>query len=228
MKHIIFLLFLCLGCAAVPAEELPLPNGKTYSNYKISRVEPDGITISHSAGITKLFFHELPPEMQKQFNYDPAKAQQYSQHVNAQKAAAYERSRELSQRAEYDASKTMALESIKKSGHKLSGRIQQITDDGALIYDAYMPVPDNSVPPGFVSMPSNRRSEPVNYQRATTKGEPVFVLGAGRGFTDGSGWESVVYPAGTYQYTSVMGAGKTVKCFAISPESALHNMLENP
>jgi hypothetical protein len=48
-------------------------NGTTYIRCKISRVEPDGISVFHSKGISKIPFPDLPEEMQKQYNYDPSK-----------------------------------------------------------------------------------------------------------------------------------------------------------
>lgn len=48
--------------------------GVSYRNYTISRVEPDGVVIQHSAGVTKVLFADLSEADQKRFNYDPAKA----------------------------------------------------------------------------------------------------------------------------------------------------------
>ena len=38
------------------------------------KVESDGVTFSHDDGITKILFPFLPPDLQKQFGYDPQKA----------------------------------------------------------------------------------------------------------------------------------------------------------
>jgi len=49
-------------------------DGKTYENCQLLKVEADGITFSHSAGITKVMFRLLPPDLQKRFGYDPVQA----------------------------------------------------------------------------------------------------------------------------------------------------------
>ena len=61
---------------SVISKEPPLvtTKGVSYRNYTISRVEPDGVVIRHSAGVTKVLFADLSEVDQKRFNYDPAKA----------------------------------------------------------------------------------------------------------------------------------------------------------
>ena len=52
-------------------------DGKEYKNVTVSRVEPDGLVLSSKSGIAKVYFPELPKEVQQRFNYDPEKAAQY-------------------------------------------------------------------------------------------------------------------------------------------------------
>lgn len=49
-------------------------DGRTFHNCKVLKVETDGVTFSHDDGITKVLFPLLPPNVQKQFDYDPQKA----------------------------------------------------------------------------------------------------------------------------------------------------------
>jgi len=236
MKYSALILSLsCALCGFAVADDMTLPNGKTYTNYKVSRVEPDGITLTHSSGITKLFFWELPPDIQKQYNYNPEKARTYNKQAQAQQAAAWARQQEMAkraqQRAEYEAAHKEVMKNIKESATELVGEVSQITEDGALIRDARVPFryKEEVVTPGYTPMNSNRRFvTKTKYISAAADYEPVFVIGGGRGFTDGAGWKATVYPAGTYKYTTVMGAGKTVKCYALTPEDALDNLLNNP
>ena len=58
------------------ADDFKTVNGKEYKNAKVSRVEPDGIMIKFHGGTAKIFFVELPPEIQKQYGYDPVAATQ--------------------------------------------------------------------------------------------------------------------------------------------------------
>jgi len=50
-------------------------NGLTYSNVTFGSVTAASVTISHKSGIARVPLAELPPSLQKQFGYDPMKAQ---------------------------------------------------------------------------------------------------------------------------------------------------------
>ena len=60
--------------AIVFADDFKTVNGKEYKNATVSRVEPDGIVLKTKSGITKIYFSELPKEVQERFPYDPQKA----------------------------------------------------------------------------------------------------------------------------------------------------------
>jgi hypothetical protein len=49
----------------------------------VSRIEPDGIVVTSNSGISKVYFTELPKEVQERFHYDAAKAAAYSAQQNA-------------------------------------------------------------------------------------------------------------------------------------------------
>ncbi len=46
-------------------------DGKTFPNSELLKVDPNGITIKCTSGITKVGFLALPPELQKRFGFDP-------------------------------------------------------------------------------------------------------------------------------------------------------------
>jgi hypothetical protein len=52
------------------ADDFTTVNGKEYKDAIITRVEPDGIVIKTKSGIAKVYFVELPIEVQKRFGYD--------------------------------------------------------------------------------------------------------------------------------------------------------------
>jgi hypothetical protein len=54
------------------ADDFKTVNGKEYKNVTVSRVEPDGIVLKTKSGISKLYFTELPKEVQERFHYNPA------------------------------------------------------------------------------------------------------------------------------------------------------------
>lgn len=77
-------LILCFTSAAF-AEDFKTVNGKEYKDATVTRVDPDGIMVKTKSGITKVYFIELPKEVQERFHYDSEKAASYS----AEQAANY-------------------------------------------------------------------------------------------------------------------------------------------
>jgi thiol-disulfide isomerase/thioredoxin len=80
--------YLMLSFASVAfAEDFKAIDGKEYKNVTVSRVEPDGIVLVSSSGISKVYFTELPKEVRERFHYDPMKAAVYSDRVTASQDA---------------------------------------------------------------------------------------------------------------------------------------------
>ena len=73
----VFIFIVCFASFAL-ADDFKTIDGKEYKNVKVSRVEPDGIVVSSKSGISKVYFTELPKEVQEHFHYDAAKATAYS------------------------------------------------------------------------------------------------------------------------------------------------------
>jgi thiol-disulfide isomerase/thioredoxin len=74
-----FISFLILCSASVAlAEDFKAIDGKEYKNVRVSRVEPDGIVLITKSGISKVYFTELPKEVQDRFHYDAGEAAAYS------------------------------------------------------------------------------------------------------------------------------------------------------
>jgi hypothetical protein len=71
------LLILCIG-SVVLADDFKTTEGKEYKNVTVSRVEPDGIVLVGSSGVSKVYFAELPREVQERFHYNAAEAAAYS------------------------------------------------------------------------------------------------------------------------------------------------------
>jgi len=59
------------------ADDFKTINGKEYKNVTVNRVEPDGIVLKGISGISKVYFVELPKEVQERFHYDPQKTAPY-------------------------------------------------------------------------------------------------------------------------------------------------------
>jgi len=79
---VVTLLILCFTSAAF-AEDFKTVNGKEYKDATVTRVDPDGIIVKTKSGITKVYFIELPKEVQERFHYDSEKAASYSAEQSA-------------------------------------------------------------------------------------------------------------------------------------------------
>jgi hypothetical protein len=94
-------LILSLALAAL-GEDFKTVNGREYKDAAVTRVEPDGIVVKTKSGVTKVYFAELPKEVQERFHYDSEKAASYS----AEQAAnygAYQKQQEETRRQQADA-----------------------------------------------------------------------------------------------------------------------------
>jgi thiol-disulfide isomerase/thioredoxin len=93
MKILTFVI-LCFASVAF-AEDFKAIDGKEYKNVKVSRVEPDGIVLISKSGISKVYFTELPKEVQDRFHYDAAQAAVYSAEQTASQMALQTQQAEL-------------------------------------------------------------------------------------------------------------------------------------
>ena len=98
---VVTFLILCFTSAAF-AEDFKTVNGKEYKDATVTRVDPDGVVVKTKSGITKVYFIELPKEVQERFHYDAEKAASYS----AEQAAnytGYQKQQEETRRQQQDA-----------------------------------------------------------------------------------------------------------------------------
>ena len=69
---------LCFASVAF-ADDFKTIKGKEYKNVTVKRVEPDGLVRNGKSEISKIYFTELPKEVQERFHYDPKAAEEYSE-----------------------------------------------------------------------------------------------------------------------------------------------------
>jgi hypothetical protein len=81
----LFTILLLSFAVAALSEDFKTVNGKEYKDATVTRVEPDGIVVKTNSGVTKIYFTELPKDVQEHFHYDSGKAASYS----AEQAANY-------------------------------------------------------------------------------------------------------------------------------------------
>ena len=79
-------LLLCT-ISAIFAEDFVLTDGTTITG-NLSRSEPDGLVITTEDGIQKIPFVKLPEHIQKQYGYDPAKAEEFRSKIQSDRRAA--------------------------------------------------------------------------------------------------------------------------------------------
>jgi len=84
MQVVAFLVF-CFTTVAL-ADDFKLVNGKEYKDVTVNRVEPDGVVLRTKSGISKIYFVELPKEVQERFHYNAAIASAYSAHEAVNRA----------------------------------------------------------------------------------------------------------------------------------------------
>lgn len=73
----VFLLVVFSASLAV-GEDFKTINGKEYKNATVKRVEPDGILLETKTAMSKVYFIELPKEVQERFHYDTARGSEFT------------------------------------------------------------------------------------------------------------------------------------------------------
>jgi thiol-disulfide isomerase/thioredoxin len=92
--NILTFLILCFASVAL-ADDFKAIDGKEYKNVTVSRVEPDCIVLMSSSGISRVYFTELPKEVQERFHYDATQAAAYSAEQAASQQAFLTQQEEL-------------------------------------------------------------------------------------------------------------------------------------
>ena len=88
--------------STVFADDFKTLNGKEYKDASVSRVEPDGIVLKAKSGVIKVYFTELPKDVQERFHYDSEKAASYSSE-QAANYTAYQKQQEETRRQQANA-----------------------------------------------------------------------------------------------------------------------------
>ena len=132
MKILTFFI-LCFASIAL-ADDFKAIDGKEYKNVTVSRVEPDCIVLMSSSGISRVYFTELPKEVQERFHYDAAKATAYSAEQAASQQAFLTQQEELRRKLAEERNKYWTGQELPKNPQDMlpapaaviSGRGQQV------------------------------------------------------------------------------------------------------
>ena len=69
VKYCGTLILAVLFASLALSEDFKTTNGKVYKDATVSRIEGDGIVLRTEAGISKVYFTELPQEVQERFHW---------------------------------------------------------------------------------------------------------------------------------------------------------------
>ena len=171
MQTKLFTIFLFSFAVVVLSEDFHTVNGKEYKNATVTRVEPDGIVVKTNSGVTKLYFTELPKDVQEHFHYDSGKAASYSAE-QAANYAAYQKQQEEAQRQQQTAeAKTNAALALQQAAANRTQDLQtryaalQKQEDDLLLHIG------EAKKPG----PSHRQGKSVRHQPNPQKSQlPVL------------------------------------------------------
>ena len=124
-----------LTVSTVFAENFTLNDGTEYKRVRVTRAEPDGVVITTTYGIIKLFFADLPKEVQEKYHYDPKKAEAFRFRLDAARDAA---AAEVSAAAKRERQARKANQkALQRSTISPSSRVELGRDIGSLSLDAH-------------------------------------------------------------------------------------------
>jgi chromosome segregation ATPase len=138
-----------LSASIALADDFKTIDGKEYKNATVSRVEPDGIVLITKSGISKVYFTELPKEVQERFYYDPKKAAAYLR----QKAKATRKNNEQLAKERADIHEWFGDQ--RQNVQTLQARYQQLQQQEA---DLLSQIGAMQSQPASVQIPSGRHS----------------------------------------------------------------------
>ena len=162
----LFFLIVCLAAVAL-ADDFKTNAGKEYKNVTVSRVEPDGIVVTGKSGISKIYFTELPKDVQERFGYDSQKASDYSTQQNAgleqvrkQEEEASRQKAEASQKANQQRAEQEREQNALRALQSRYDQLQHQEDDLLLqIGQAKQPGPAHRVGKKLEHQPNPQKSQ---------------------------------------------------------------------
>ncbi|MEI7775293.1 MAG: hypothetical protein WCK17_11015 [Verrucomicrobiota bacterium] len=218
MKSIQLLFFML--CVTVFAEDIKTLDGQILKDATITKNDAIGVTVSHSDGITRVPYANLLEELRKEFKYDPnqaqaqATAERTAAMQQAQRAQAFENQQAV---AGADAAANKALD---EAAIAIVGKVLSVAKNGVLLSHATVGIPavkDVVVTRNPLDGSSRYAKQPGI--DIVSSDAPIFIYGV-KGLVDEDQFSGKVFPAPNYNYTSAIGAAKTVRAFAATKEVA--------
>ena len=197
------------------AEDFKTINGKEYKNVKVSRVEPDGVVITFSGGIVKIPFAELPPEIQAKYGYNPQAAVDYQKQAyeagqrRAQELAEAQQ-RQAEERAKYwsehSTPQPAPVEQQSTAASMHGGALDERPSGPSVVIYGWV----NQVVNEGLLVTVRTRNDVIGGERIPN-GATVLVVGQFPGVYDDDKIQVQGRLIGPREYTTVMGATRTVR-----------------
>ncbi len=202
-------------CEIAGAGEI-IPSLAGYEKVEITKVEPDGVRISHKDGAAKIKFEQLPPDLQAKYGFSAEKAKAFRQKTETKSA-----DREKMNRI---------VQALGKANVAIDGTVTQVTEDGVVLEKIICTFGDkvevkkaeiSGEAVGSRGALSRDRTPVVEYTiktkwvqpRAFEEG-PVFVICDTRGIVDRQRFRAIVFPAGVYK-----DGGSSSPMWTVFPDS---------
>lgn len=211
MKHAYTLTAALLACSLTlcPAEEKPIKYDKLleYTNVTVTKVTPDSISIIHQNGTTRIPFEKLPEDVRRDLGMSDETVEAHRQKLEDD-AIRQEEQREM-RKLEEAASQLLFS--------RVSGRILQVLDEGALLTDAKQ---------WMGMMKKDSYFDATEYATVTLHSAYQLPVGicylqcSTAGLVDGQDLSRVVAAAGRYSYVNALNVQKTVAAFTTDLERA--------
>src|SRR5437762_7754639 len=112
------ILIVCFASIAL-ADDFKTINGKEYKDATVSRVEADGVVLRTKGGISKVYFTELPKEVQERFHYSVQRPSPRTAEQDANLAAIRRRRQEIMRERQAEA-ETAAVQQAEKINYEVS------------------------------------------------------------------------------------------------------------
>jgi len=228
----------CLLFAGICFAQDPVPasftsrDGTVYTGVTDVKVTPNGVTVTHEAGISRVGFYNLTDEQIAQYglSQETAAAHTASEKEKARQAQA------IQQKVTLEREQARNIEELKKKyAFQASGSVFQVVPGAGILFKGYKEEAYFATEQREDGSLRNQTSDPRAYKSMVsvkvqrTRRIPIgdndmnlaFLECTTDELSDNDGVNGTLYPCGTHSYTTTIGALKTIPKFTTSLETFL-------
>lgn len=203
-----------------PETIIKLKDGRTVNLSSVTSLTPNGLRWI-GASIEETHWMQLPESLAKAYGFSDVRQNAYeawkkvatmdsAQRIAQERRALLEKERESTKKAELK-------EQLLKERVAVSFRVSQALEQGCLCYGAR--IERNQ----YWGRWEGLRWVP-GLTVASEHDEPIYIVGLPASTVDGDQLAGWLYPCGVYRYTTVSGAAKAVRKYAISLDIAISQL----